>query len=131
MAPKLPIPFDYKVESKFVKKEIQLHFMCPLTGTTVHTTSSDYKKWIKLGACAMKVGKSVVKLATGDLTELANVTGVMDAISRGQGAIMDGIDVMTSLRQCHDHLVAGDPGAVHFLKFVEKMCGRGDAKVRM
>ena len=107
MVPKLPVPYDYSVVSqvKGAQKEIQLHFMCGVNPSqTMTTTSTEWNKWLRLGASAVQAGRSVVKLASGDVTELQKVAGWKEAFSSMKGGAQDGLEVVKSLQGCHEAL---------------------------
>eukprot|EP01051_Picozoa_sp_SAG22_P000259 SAG22_NODE_6_length_41368_cov_49.702222_2_plen_535_part_00 len=114
MVPKLPVPYDFSVVNKMngAQKQIRLHFMCGVDpDTTMTTTSTEWSKWLRLGVSAVQAGRTVVKLASGDVTELQNVAGWKEKFD-------DSMEIVKSLRGCHDALVH-EPGSDRFATFVE------------
>ena len=121
MVPELPVPYDYSVvnQMKGAQKEIKLHFMCGANPSqTMTTTSTEWNKWLRLGVSAVQAGRSVVKLAGGDVTELQKMAGWKETLSSMKGAAEDGLEVVKSLRGCHEALTH-EPGSDHFATFVE------------
>jgi hypothetical protein len=89
MVPRLPVPYDFSVVNKMkgAQKEIRLHFMCGVNpNMTMATTSTEWNKWLRLGVSAVQAGRTVVKLASGDVTELQKMAGWKGKLSALKGA---------------------------------------------
>ena len=62
----------------------------------------------------------MVKLASGDVTELQKMSGWKEKLSSVKGAAHDGIKIVKSLRGCHEALVH-EPGSNRFATFVDTL----------
>lgn len=66
---KLPIPNELTVVKGKVRNTLQLHFICQVTGEDFVTETKEFKKWVKVGFSAVKLGVSVFR--GNDLPEAA------------------------------------------------------------